>query len=110
MNGYVILTFFILLAACSGNIYNSTNKETMLTIRGKITFRGGAPNSIPDGSILTVKFQDTNRMDAPAIGLGTMVQKINGYKKGDSITYEIKTNNRPKLGMPGSVSFQNLFI
>jgi len=62
-----------------------------ITIKGKIRF-ASPPLTIPDGSLLKVKFQDTGRMDAPSIDLGVYEKVIEGYKTGDEITYEIKCN------------------
>ncbi|XP_057300509.1 uncharacterized protein LOC130633073 [Hydractinia symbiolongicarpus] len=76
----------------------------MLTVKGKIVFSGGAPESIPNNSTLTVKFQDTNRMDAPAINLGTCVKSIQGYKKGTDLSFEIVNAKKPDFGMDGSIS------
>lgn len=76
---------------------------SMLTVKGKIVFSGGAPESIPNNSTLTVKFQDTNRMDAPAINLGTCVKSIQDYKKGTDLFFEILKAKKPDYGMDGSV-------
>lgn len=75
----------------------------MLTVRGKIIFQGGNPSSIPDGSTLTVQFQDTNRMDAPCINLGTSVQTIKEYN-GEDLTFEIKNAKKPDRIPQASVS------
>ena len=63
----------------------------MFNISGKIIFANGeVPEAIPDGSLLTVKVEDTNMMDAPAVRLGEYREIIQNYKYGDSLTYEIK--------------------
>ena len=63
----------------------------MITIKGKINFPQ-PPASIPDGSLLTVKYQDTSLADAPSKILGMMAREITGYKQGDELTFEIKCN------------------
>ena len=63
--------------------------EKMITIKGKLKF-STLPASLPDGSLLTVKFQDTSLMDAPAKTLGTHKEVINGYATGQDLTFEIQ--------------------
>ena len=82
----------------------STNN--LYTVRGQLKFCNNiGPTSIPDGSTLTVSLVDANRMDASSsVELGKMVKSIQGYKFGDSISYEIKTDKRPPYGPNASVS------
>jgi len=61
----------------------------VVVIRGKIKFET-APSSIPDGSLLKVKFEDTSLMDCASINLGTHIQVINGYKAGDALEFQIE--------------------
>ena len=75
----------------------------MTTITGTIIFEGGPPESIPDGSLLIVKFQDTNLADAPAITLGEYVQTINNYQSGEELGFFITADRRPPHGMRGSL-------
>lgn len=94
----------------SGLKSRTKSKNKMYTVKGQLKFgSNGAPNSIPDGSQLTVKLQDTSRMDAPTIELGKMVKLIKGYKNGDVISYEIKTDKRPPH-MEASVSFLDYLL
>ena len=71
----------------------STNS---LTIRGKIIFPDGKPDKpLPNGSVLTVKFQDTSRCDAPAIDLGKCVQILNQHVVGKDLYFVINNATRP---------------
>ncbi|XP_002163389.1 uncharacterized protein LOC100211495 isoform X1 [Hydra vulgaris] len=68
----------------------------MMNVSGKIVFASAeVPEEIPNGSLLTVKVQDTNMMDAPAVLLGEYKTIIQNYNKGDSLTYEIKNASLP---------------
>ena len=67
-----------------------------LTIRGKIMFPEGKPDKpLPNGSVLTVKFQDTSRCDAPAIELGKCVQILNQHLLGEDLCFVINDATRP---------------
>ena len=67
-----------------------------LTIRGKIMFPEGKPDKpLPNGSVLTVKFQDTSRCDAPAIKLGKCVQILNQHSLGEDLCFVINDATRP---------------
>lgn len=79
----------------------------MLTIKGKLIFQS-PPASIPDGSLLTVKFQDTSMADAAAKRLGTYTEIINGYTAGQDLTFEI-TCKKPSCPVK-SVSIKIAFI
>ena len=78
-----------------------------MKITGKIIFRGGKPDSLPDGSILNVKFQDTSRMDAAAVTLGTVNIVIDGHKKENELTYEINAD-RPSFVPPYGLTVSNI--
>ena len=67
----------------------------MITIKGKIIFIAGAPSSIQNGSLLTVKYEDVSLADASSKLLGEMTKEIMDYKEGDVFTYEIKCD-RPR--------------
>lgn len=75
----------------------------MLTIFGKIKFPGGKNPEIPDGSTLTVKFEDTNRMDVASVTLGKLVKTITGYD-GSDLTFNIKDASKPPNGPEATVS------
>ena len=61
----------------------------MVVIKGQIRFQT-APKSIPDGSLLTVKFEDTSLADALSVNLGNYIKVINGYKVGDALEFQIE--------------------
>ena len=62
-----------------------------MTVRGKITFQGGAPETLTDSSRLKVQFQDVSRADAPSITLGTFTLDIKDYKASAPLKYSITT-------------------
>ena len=67
-----------------------------LAIHGKIIFPEGKPDKpLPNGSVLTVKFQDTSLCDAPAIELGKCVQIINQHSLGKDLCFVINNATRP---------------
>ncbi len=72
--------------------------QNTVTIEGKITFKGGQPESLSKPSRLIVKFKDTSRMDAPSIDLGKQVIAIDNYDKNTALKFSI-TVRRPTSGV-----------
>ena len=75
-----------------------------LTVRGKITFKGGAPDKLPDGSRLQVQFQDVSLADAPSTTLGTFTLDIKDYTPGVPLKYSITTEKPRPVSVIYSVS------
>ena len=59
------------------------------TIKGKIKFETSQA-MIPDGSLLTVKLEDTSYHGTKSTVLEIYGKDINGYAKGDTLDYKIK--------------------
>ncbi len=76
-----------------------------ITIEGKITFKSGQPDSFSKPARLIVKFQDTSRMDAPSVDLGSQVIDIdtNNYNKNTALKFSI-TVPKPTDGVVFSLS------
>ncbi len=78
--------------------------QNSVTVEGKITFKGGQPETVSKPSQLIVKFSDTSYCDAPSKTLGK--QKIdiddNKYNKDYVLKYSI-TVPRPTNGVDFSL-------
>ena len=63
----------------------------MIEITGEVKFGGNsAPELIPEGSHLIVKFEDVSLMDAPSVKLGETEVDLTNYTKGEALMYSIK--------------------
>ena len=60
----------------------------MITVKGEILLPSGTA-LIPDGSLLKVKIWTPNVECTPPIEWGSFLKKINGYKNGDTLSYQI---------------------
>ena len=77
--------------------------EQQITVQGKILFRGGAPENLPNPSQLHVKFQDTSRMDEPSIVISEYKKQIQEFTQDSTLEYSIKAP-RPTTGCDFRVS------
>ena len=79
--------------------------QNTVTIEGKITFKGGQPETLSKPSRLIVKFQDTSLMDAPSVDLGKHVidVDVNNYDKNTPLKFSI-TVPRPTNGVVFSLA------
>ena len=64
---------------------------TEITISGEIVFEGGAPNSLPEPSVLTVDFEDVTYEDAPSITMGKFEMDLKDYRPDVPLRYSITT-------------------
>ncbi len=77
--------------------------QNTVTVEGKITFKGGQPESLSKPSQLIVKFEDTSYCDAPSVTLGQQIIDIDDkYSKSYVLKYSI-TVPRPTEGVDFSL-------
>jgi len=91
----MILLYIFILYGCSDLIVFVQTAEVVvepsetLDVYGKITFAGGPPQSIADGSWLTVTVEDSRAADAPSVSLGKCQKQIVAYDKDEGLGYHI---------------------
>ena len=64
---------------------------TEITISGEIIFEGGAPDSFPEPSVLSVDFEDVSYEDAPSITMGKFQMDLKDYRPDVPLRYSITT-------------------
>jgi len=88
---------------------NDESDSTMpVTITGKIIFPSGSDVTFPPGSYLHVSCDDTSRMDAPSINLGSAVVDVSGKSTKDELRYTITaaefSNNGYGVSMSATIN------
>ena len=77
----------------------------MFDVKGKVNFKDGQPSTIPPGSWLSVKAEDTSLQDVPAILLGKTEFEVKDYNSSKPLEFFIQNVKKPDPQGEVNVSF-----
>ena len=73
--------------------------DNLTLIHGDLIFDGGSPQTLPQNSLLKVKFEDVSIMDASSVVLGETMVNLSSYDKAQNLKYAIKCKKPDPRGM-----------